>query len=194
MSPIALLFALALAPLAIAGHTGPPPAPQPPANPIGTAVLGFKERVAAYVKVHNEAESKVPKLVETSDPAKVADREAALGATIKSLRRTAKEGDVFGAGFRPILEKEVRADFRLRSAADRKALIQELPAKMRIAVNMTYPTELPLATFPARLLAKLPDLPPELEYRIVGHHILLRDVTANVVVDVARNIVPTIPS
>jgi hypothetical protein len=59
---------------------------------------------------------------------------------------------------------------------------------------MTYPTELPLATFPARLLAKLPDLPPELEYRIVGRHIVLRDVTANVVVDVARNIVPTIPS
>jgi hypothetical protein len=194
MSLLALLFALALMPMATGGHTGPPTQQPRPANPIGTAVLGFKERVGAYVKVHHEAESKVPKLVETSDPAKVASREAALGAMIKSLRPTAKEGDVFGAEFRPILEKEVRQDFRLRSAADRKALIQELPAKTKIAVNMTYPSELPLATFPARLLSKLPDLPPELEYRIVGHHIVLRDVTANVVVDVARNIVPTIPS
>ena len=44
------------------------------------------------------------------------------------------------------------------------------------------------------LLQKLPDLPPELEYRIVGRHIVLLDVTANVIVDVARNIVPTLPS
>jgi hypothetical protein len=157
-------------------------------------VLGFKQRLADYVKVHNEAESKVAKLTKTNDPAKVHDREAALGETIKGLRASAKEGDVFGLDFRAVLERAVRDDFRGRSAADRKALIQELPAQVKIGVNMTYPGSLPLATFPARLLTKLPDLPPELEYRIVGHHILLRDVTANVIVDVARNIVPTLPS
>jgi len=192
MTPLALTLALLLVPVVTPGL---PPAPQPArANPIGTAVLGFKQRVADYVKVHHEAESKVPKLTETSDPAKVHDREAALGAMIKSLRAGVKEGAIFGTDFRVVLEREVRKDFRARSAADRKALIQELPAKMAITVNTTYPTELPLATFPAKLLQKLPDLPPELEYRIVGHHIVLRDVTANIVVDVARNIVPTIPS
>lgn len=200
MTPLALTLALWLAlpvvaPAAPRAQQTAPTAPKPgQPNPIGTAVLGFKERVAAYVKVHNEAESKVPKLVETSDPVKVHDREAALGAMIKSLRTGAKEGAIFGTDFRTVLEREVRQDFRGRSAADRKALIQELPAKMAIGVNSTYPPNLPLATFPARLLQKLPELPPELEYRIVGHHIVLRDVTANVVVDVARNIVPTIPS
>jgi hypothetical protein len=192
MTPLALFLALSLVPVATAALTDPP---QPkPANAIGTAVLGFKERLDGYVKIHNEAESKVPKLTETSDPAKVHDREAALGAMIKSLRPMAKEGDIFGADFKAILEREVRKDFRSRSAADRKALVNELPANMKIAVNMTYPTALPLATFPAQLLKKLPELPPELEYRFVGHHIVLRDSTANVVVDVARNIVPTIPS
>ena len=178
--------------------SAPPMSADPPqpasVNPVGAAVLAFKTRVDEYVKVHNDAESKVPKLTETSDPSKVHQREAALGEMIKSLRPTAKEGDVFGADFRPILEREVRTDFRSRSAADRKAIIQELPPKMKLAVNMTYPGSLPLATFPARLLRKLPDLPPELEYRIVGRHIVLRDVTANVIVDVARDIVPTIPS
>ncbi len=192
MTPLALTLALLLVPVETPGL---PPVPQPaPANPIGTAVLDFKQRVADYVKVHHDAESKVPKLTETSDPAKVHDREAALGAMIKRLRTGAKEGAIFGSDFRVVLEREVRKDFRGRPAADRKALIQELPAKMAIAVNMTYPTELPLATFPARLLQKLPELPPELEYRFVGRHIVLRDVTANVVVDVARDIVPTIPS
>jgi hypothetical protein len=194
MTPLALLLALVMVPVATQALTGASP-PQPKqANPIGTAVLGFKERLDRYVKLHNDAESKVAKLTETSDPAKVHDREAALGAMIKTLRPAAKEGDIFGADFKAILEQEVRKDFRRRSAADRKAIIQELPAKMKIAVNMTYPTNLPLATFPAQLLNKLPELPPELEYRLVGHHIVLRDSTANVVVDVARNIVPTIPS
>lgn len=169
--------------------------PQPAqVNQTGAAVLAFKNRVADYVKVHNEAESKVPKLTETNDPAKVSQRETALGETIKQLRANAREGDVFGADFRPILEREVRSDFKTRSAADRKALIHELPAKMKLAVNMTYPVHLPLATFPAKLLNRLPELPPELEYRIVGRHMVLRDVTANIIVDVARDIVPTIPS
>ena len=44
------------------------------------------------------------------------------------------------------------------------------------------------------LLRKLPDLPPELEYRIVGRHLILRDVKANLIVDVLRDVVPTIPT
>jgi hypothetical protein len=194
MTPYVFLLALALVPWSI--QAGPPPkTPEPPqANPIGVAVLSFKERLAAYVKVHNEAESKVPKLKETNDPGKVRNREVALGEMIKKLRPDAKEGDIFGEAFRTVLAREVRRDFLGRSAADRKALMQELPPKMNIKVNQTYPTDKPLATFPARLLQKLPELPPELEYRIVGHHIVLRDVTANLIADVARNIVPTTTS
>jgi hypothetical protein len=190
--PLLVLLALGALPQGGRPATAPPQTGQ--VNPTGAAVLEFKERVGAYVKIHNEAEGKVPKLVETNDPMQVLGREKALGDAIRGLRATAKEGDVFSAAFRPVLAQEVRKDFRLRSAVDRKALIQELPANLKLTVNMTYPTGLPLATFPARLLSKLPDLPPELEYRIVGHHVLLRDVTANIVVDVARNIVPTITS
>jgi hypothetical protein len=43
------------------------------------------------------------------------------------------------------------------------------------------------------LLRKLPDLPPELEYRIVGRSLILRDVKANLIVDILRDVVP-IPS
>ena len=44
------------------------------------------------------------------------------------------------------------------------------------------------------LLRKLPDLPPELEYRLVGRSLILRDVKANLIVDILRDVVPTIPS
>jgi hypothetical protein len=192
MTPYGFLLALSLVPLAMQSSLAFAPSQAAQANPIGTAVLGFKERVAEYVKLHNVAESKVAKLTETNDAANVQSRQAALAAMIKKLRPAAKEGDIFGEAFRTVLASEVRRDFLGRSAADRKALMQEPPAKMRIAVNMTYPTDKPLKTFPAQLLQKLPELPPELEYRMVGHHIVLRDVTANVIVDVARNVVPII--
>jgi hypothetical protein len=35
---------------------------------------------------------------------------------------------------------------------------------------------------------------PELEYRIVGRHLILRDVKANLIVDILRDVVPTIPT
>jgi len=150
-------------------------------------VLDFKERIQAYLKVHNDAESKVPKLKETNDPAKVHDREAALGAMIRRMRTSAREGEVFGTSFREVLAREVRQDFLERSAADRKALMIEVPTRTRIAVNTTYPTQLPLATFPPRLLQRLPDLPPELEYRIVGKNLILRDTGADLIVDFVPN-------
>ena len=45
----------------------------------------------------------------------------------------------------------------------------------------------PLATTPANLLANLPQLPMDVEYRIVGRHLLLRDVDANIIVDFIYN-------
>jgi hypothetical protein len=59
---------------------------------------------------------------------------------------------------------------------------------------MTYPTTLPLVTVPAKLLRALPELPDGLEYRILGRHLILRDVKANLIVDFVRDAVPTIPS
>jgi hypothetical protein len=165
-----------------------------PVNPVGAAVLAFQEQVAAYVKIHNQAESQVPQLRETTDPVKIAERERALGLAIQKLRPHAKAGDVFVAQYQPYLIKTIKEDFAKRSAADRKALVVELPKDVKVGVNQIYPTTLPLETFPPKLLRVLPDLPPELEYRIVGRSLILRDVKANLVVDVLKDVVPTIPS
>jgi hypothetical protein len=90
----------------------------------------------------------------------------------------------------PVLKKTIRDDFATRTAAERKALILELPRNVKFGVNRLYPTTIPLATFPANLLKALPDLPPELEYRIVNRHLILRDVEANYVVDMVPNVFP----
>lgn len=163
-------------------------------NPQGAAALEFHKRIDAYVKIHNDADGKVPSLKTTDDPKQVTDREVALGKMIVSMRANAKAGDIFAKQYQPYFIKIVQDDFRKRSAADRKAIIVELPKDLKVDINQVYPTSLPLETFPPALLKKLPDLPPELEYRLVGHDLILRDVKGNIVVDILRNVAATIPS
>lgn len=163
-------------------------------NAQGAAALAFQKGIAAYLKIHNEAEGKVPNLKSTDDPQKISDREKALADAIMTLRAGAQPGEIFAPEYQPYFIKIVQDDFAQRSARDRKALVNELPAKMKVDVNTVYPTTIPLATFPPALLRKLPDLPPELEYRIVGRSLILRDVKANLIVDVLRDVVATIPS
>ena len=165
-----------------------------PINQQGAATLEFKKHIDAYVKIHNEAESKVPTLKRTDDPKEISEREKALADMIMTLRAGAKPGDIFAREYQPFFVEIVREDFKTRSAADRKALVAELPKNVKVDINTVYPTTLPLETFPAALLRKLPDLPPELEYRIVGRSLILRDVKANLIVDILRDVVPTIPS
>jgi hypothetical protein len=166
----------------------------PGVNAQGTATLEFHKRIDAYLKIHNEAESKVPNLKKTDDPKEISEREKALGQMIMTLRAGAKPGDIFAPEYQPYFIKIVQDDFKERSAAARKAIVNELPKNMKVDINTIYPTSLPLETFPPMLLRKLPDLPPELEYRIVARSLILRDVKANLIVDILRDVVPTIPS
>ena len=165
-----------------------------PVNAQGAAVLEFQKRIQAYMKIHNEAEGKVPNLKRTDDPVEISAREKALADTIMTLRAGAQPGDIFAPEYQPYFIQIVQDDFKKRSAADRKALVHELPRGAKVSINTIYPTTLPLITFPAGLLRALPDLPPELEYRIVGRHLLLRDVKANLIVDALYDVVPTIPT
>ena len=166
-----------------------------PVSPLGEAVVEFKKRIDAYMKIHNEAEGKVPNLKRTDDPVEISAREKALADMIMTLRPGAQSGDIFAKEYQPYFIQIVQDDFKKRTAADRKALVHELPkGVMKVSINTVYPTTLPLITVPATLLRSLPDLPPELEYRIVGRHLLLRDVKANLIVDALYDVVPTIPT
>jgi len=167
-----------------------------PVNALGAAVLEFHKHLETYMKTHRAAEGKVPNLKRTDDPTEISSREKALGEMIMTLRAGAQESEIFAKEVQPYLRKIIVDDFAKRSLADRRALVHELTelpkgAATKVSVNTVYSTSLPLLTFPAALLQKLPDLPPELEYRIVGRHLILRDVKANLIVDVLRDAIPS---
>jgi hypothetical protein len=170
------------------GKSGPSDHLSPDAK--AAAIKAFQERLAAYTAWRNKVESTVPQLTETSDPNKIAARERALGEALIKARGNAQVGEYLIKEFIPVLEQTIKADFAKRTAAEKKALTLELPKGMKFGINQIYPTTIPLATFPGNLLEALPDLPPELEYRIVHRHLILHDVEGNYVVDMAPNIFP----
>ena len=158
-------------------------------NPLAREMADFKKRVDDYLALRREVTKTHPEVKETGDPAKISEREKNLGKGIAMARTTAKAGDVFGA-LSPHLLKVVDADWNSRSAADRKALLSEIPPGFQLKVNQAYPTNIPLVTVPPKLLAQLPVIPEELEYRLVNRRLLLRDRDANLVIDVLVGVEP----
>jgi hypothetical protein len=158
------------------------------ANPDALVLDDFNKRLETYVKLRDKLKDDAPPLKETKDPAKIRASQDALAAKIREARKDAKPGDIF--------PPEVRAKFRelmypeLKGAEGKttKAVIKEdAPAGVKLKVNSTYPESQPLPTMPPNLLANLPKLPEDLEYRIIDKHLILRDVHANIIVDYIPN-------
>jgi hypothetical protein len=159
-------------------------------NARAAAVTAFQGRLKEWVAFHDKVEATVPQLTETSDPAKISARERALGEALIKSRGNAHPGEYFIKEIQPGIRQIVKADLAKRTSAERKALIVELPKGVKVTVNTIYPTTMPLATFPPNLLKALPDLAPELEYRIVYRDLILRDVEGNYVVDIMPDVFP----
>jgi len=153
------------------------------------ALAAFVDRVEAYVALRTRVEAKLPKFEETRDPVKLTARQRALAAAVIAARSGAKAGDIFGEAA-PLITRILRDDFSRRSRADRRALVQDVPAGTRVDANAEYPDGLPVVTIPPGLLRRLPVLPDDLEYRIVGRDLVLLDTTAGLVSDVLRGAVP----
>jgi hypothetical protein len=76
----------------------------------------------------------------------------------------------------------IREDMMGRSSSERAGVMREVPSEAP-AVNARYPVEQGLATMPPRLLQLLPRLPADLEYRLMGHDLIIRDGRTNLIVD-----------
>ena len=192
MRVLPLLITWAVAASA-AGCAGPMLARTPQqgtVNPRAAAMAAFQERVGAYLELHMQVAGGLPPLVETSEPVQITAREKALGEAIRRARAGAQPGDVFGRELRPLFEEILREDWRERTRRSRKAIVAQVPQRSPLEVNDAYPETQLLATVPPVLLQRLPRLPEGLEYRLFARHLILRDVKANLVVDILRDVLP----
>ena len=175
---LSLIGAATVVGLLLSGDSGA----QAPASAKTPAAAQFDKSVVAYVDVHTKADGQVPSLKRTDDPAEISSRETALGDAIRTLRASARPGDIMARDIAQEFRRLIKKDYRSRSREERKIFLDEVP-HFRPKVNQTYPAAWPLATFPATLLDVLPKLPDILEYRLLSEALILRDVKANIVVD-----------
>ena len=124
-------------------------------------------------------------------PRTVTEHERALGAAIRASRSKARQGDIFVPDSQPIFRRRLQEEMSgPEGAPARRAAREGNPrlepaagAPVTVAVNAPYPLSAPVSTVPVSVLLRLPPLPPQLEYRFVGRDLVLRDVTANLIVD-----------
>ena len=153
-------------------------------NPRAAVLQEFKQRVDQYMKLHNDLEKESPPLKKTDDPAKIKASQDALAAKLRSARAASKPGEIFTPAVQTEFRKLLRPEVTGPEAADtKKAIKDDQPAKIALKVNAAYPADQPLPTVPPNILLSLPKLPEDLEYRIIGNHLILRDVHANIIVD-----------
>jgi hypothetical protein len=161
------------------------------------ALKEFNDRVKKYVELHKRVKADLPAMKPTTDPAKIATHEAAMAAALRTARSGAQHGDIFIPAIQPSFVQLVRSETKGAAGAKARDMIKEGnpkvegdPAKISLKVNGIYPGDAPLSTVPPDILRKLPPLPPELEYRFVGRHLILRDVAATIIVDYILDAAP----
>lgn len=161
-------------------------------DPTAAPMADFLKRVDEYVALRNRLADAIGPIDETKSQAEITLRAATLASNVKLERAQAKQGDIFTPEVATILatlihqEDSRRPDSVRETREDQQ---EELPDFIP-QVNEIYPTTYPLATFPPKLLPLLPKLPEQVEYRIVQHYLILRDVEANLIVDFMPHAVP----
>jgi hypothetical protein len=183
-STLAMALMLLTPSVGLAQTAPPPPAPQE--TPVfrvqvwGDAGTDFNTRVASYADLRSELEKGLPPLLVTEDPAEILRAVRALAARIRVARAKARQGDIFS----PAISTRFKRTLLLEIDADTMSVIMdENPGKIDVKINGNYPVRTAVTTMPPNVLAALPPLPADLEYRFLGRHLVLVDTRASVIID-----------
>jgi hypothetical protein len=164
----------------------------PQAASIGTpgesVVAEFNKRVEDYVALRKRQAETLPKLGDRATSKERDTHQRALLDLMARARAGAKMGDIFLPEMQTFIRGLVR---RVLTGPDgpkiKASLMDENPMGIKLAVNSRYPDTIPMSTMPPDVLAALPRLPEEMEYRFVGNRLILLDVQSHLVVDYVEN-------
>jgi hypothetical protein len=163
---------------------------QAPVNHDAAVLADFKARVDKYVELRNKADDSAKPMKSTSEASDIRTSQLEQAERIGVARKDAKPGDIFTPDVAVIIKRLLRPEVKEPGTKAAAKDEEDLPTRITFKINDQYPPKEPLATFPPNLLAALPPLPKDVEYRLVGRHLILRDVTANLIVDYIVNAMP----
>lgn len=143
-------------------------------------IADFDALVLEYVDLRTTLEEGLPAVHITDNPDENISIRRALARRIQRARSNAVRGDIFTPAIASEFRRILLIDMKAGMLA---AILDDNPGQFRHRINGTYPHGKPRSTMPGRILAVLPVLPDGIEYRFLGHDLILHDTRANVILD-----------
>jgi hypothetical protein len=164
---------------------------QPDASADAAAIKQFEVAIAKYMAMRQKLHSEVPGPVKDSSSSQLTDASDVLAGAIQRSRQDARAGSMFGEPVASVIKRRIADAVRTEQLVSTLADIDdEGGAGPSPKVHLRLPVTAQMATMPSSLLKVLPPLPKELEYRILGSYLILRDVDASLILDYIPAAVP----
>jgi len=155
------------------------------------AIMAFENRVKNYLKLRNQVKSKLPRLAKKSTPEQIESYRKSFEESLRTARTGAKRGDVFNTEGSDYIRRTLKTNFKGKDRAQLREIVFDAQTQaVKLRVNYPYPEPTELVEMPATVLLNLPELPKEVRYRFVGHHLLLVDRENNLIIDYMLNAMP----
>jgi hypothetical protein len=146
----------------------------------GDLATEFITRVSSYFELRRELEQGLPLVTVAANPAENSRAVLALATAVRKARRGTKEGDIFTPAVSVELKRALRAEMNASSWA---AITDDNPGASPTRINSSYPDRKRVSTLSPNILAILPPLPENIEYRFLGRHLILLDTRASLIID-----------
>ena len=157
-----------------------------------TASDRFQIAVSRYVSLHRTIERFVPPIKDVTDPLEAKRSMVAMSEAIRKARWSVTEGNVFMGQVAIGIQNTLTTATRNADPDCQRGLsdILHSPADTwSETVNDAFPWALS-RMLPSCVRDALPELPIELQYRVVGADLVLVDLHANLIVDILRGAFP----
>ena len=150
----------------------------------------FTSRVSRYLEERKKQAGTSPR--PTNSPEKLDEAQQIMAAKSQDMRVGAKQGDIFSVDVAAYFRRQIAATLSgPRGPEIRVSLRSGDPVReLDLHVNQKYPRGLPLQSTPVSLLLSLPELPKEVQYRIVGRNLVLLDTASKLIVDFIPGAIP----
>jgi hypothetical protein len=160
-------------------------------NPDAAAIADFKQRVDAYVVLHNKVESMLQEPSQDGRPEAVVEHQREFARLMQKERPYAKPGDIVTKPMRNVIRRLLASVFRGPEGRDiKRSILDTYTGNVILRVNWPYPDSGAYSSVPLPILQGLPSLPEALQYRFVGQKLILLDPHARLVADIVDKVFP----
>jgi hypothetical protein len=161
-------------------------------EPYPASLAQFNVAIHHYVQLHRQIELQLPPFRAHSEAQDIFEASNAMASALQTARATAREGDIFTHEMAALLKVRVAEVLTARGFLPEEmvaASVEEADGDAPLpVVNGRFPWRRAAAMWPC-VLDALPQLPQELQYRLVGRDLVLVDTHADLIVDILRNVV-----